>query len=121
VAAHRIGAHADLCATGRLVVDVAGRSVGIFEVAGEIFALRNRCPHQGGPLCEGAVMPALQCELMPDGIPREYLDEQQPVICCPWHGVEFDLRSGACLADPSQRVRTYTTYVERGDVYVDIP
>jgi nitrite reductase/ring-hydroxylating ferredoxin subunit len=121
VAAHRVGAHAELSASGRLVVDVGGRSVGVFEVDGELFALRNRCPHQGGPLCDGVVMPALLCELSADGIPREYLDEKQKVICCPWHGVEFDLRTGECLADPSQRVRTYATYVEGEDVYVEIP
>ena len=32
---------------------VAGRSIGVFNVGGEYFAIRNRCPHQGGPLCEG--------------------------------------------------------------------
>ena len=35
----------------RKIVEVAGRSIGIFNVSGEFFALRNRCPHQGGPLC----------------------------------------------------------------------
>ena len=38
---------------GRKIVEVAGRSIGVFNVGGELFALRNRCPHQGGPLCEG--------------------------------------------------------------------
>lgn len=37
----------------RKIVEVAGRSIGVFNVAGEFFALRNRCPHQGGPLCTG--------------------------------------------------------------------
>ena len=40
---------------GRKIVDVAGRSIGVFNLGGEYFALRNRCPHQGGPLCEGRV------------------------------------------------------------------
>ena len=39
---------------GRKIVEVAGRSIGVFNVGGEFFALRNRCPHQGGPLCEGS-------------------------------------------------------------------
>ncbi len=37
----------------RKIVTVAGRSIGIFNVDGEFFALRNRCPHQGGPLVRG--------------------------------------------------------------------
>ena len=39
----------------RKIVEVAGRSIGIFNLGGEFFALRNRCPHQGGPLCVGKV------------------------------------------------------------------
>ena len=37
----------------RKIVDVDGRSIGVFNVGGEYFALLNRCPHQGGPLCHG--------------------------------------------------------------------
>ena len=35
----------------RKLVEIAGRSIGLFNLAGEFFALRNRCPHQAGPLC----------------------------------------------------------------------
>ena len=37
----------------RKIVDVAGRTIGVFNVGGDYFALLNRCPHQGGPLCSG--------------------------------------------------------------------
>ncbi len=40
---------------GRKIVEVAGRSIGVFNLDGEFFALRNRCPHQGGPLCAGSL------------------------------------------------------------------
>ena len=47
-------ARADEIAPGeRKLVRVGGRSIGVFNVGGEYYALRNRCPHQGGPLCEG--------------------------------------------------------------------
>ncbi len=47
-------ARADEIAPGeRKIVDIGGRSVGVFNIGGEYFALRNRCPHQGGPLCAG--------------------------------------------------------------------
>ncbi len=48
---------------GRKIVTVAGRSIGIFNVNGAFFALRNRCPHQGGPLCEGALWGMLQARV----------------------------------------------------------
>ena len=39
----------------RKIVELAGRSIGVFNLGGEFFALRNRCPHQGGPLCAGSL------------------------------------------------------------------
>jgi nitrite reductase/ring-hydroxylating ferredoxin subunit len=50
----------------------------------------------------------------------EYLDEARPVVACPWHGVEFDLATGVCLADPTRRVASYRTRVEGTDVFVEI-
>ena len=37
----------------RRIVELAGRSIGLFNVGGRLFALHNGCPHRGGPLCEG--------------------------------------------------------------------
>src|SRR5262245_16917705 len=37
----------------RRLVKLGGREIGVFNVHGEFFAIRNRCPHQGGPLCRG--------------------------------------------------------------------
>jgi len=36
-------------------VTVGGRSIGVFNIRGQFYALRNRCPHQGAPLCLGRV------------------------------------------------------------------
>ena len=95
----------------RKIVEIAGRSIGVFNVDGEFFALRNRCPHQGGPLCEGFVIGALSS----DG-PGEY--EHRPHdahVRCPWHGWEFDLRTGASWFDPQRtRVARYDVRVQPG-------
>ena len=40
----------------RKIVDVGGRSIGVFNLQGEYFAVLNRCPHQGGPLCRGETL-----------------------------------------------------------------
>jgi 3-phenylpropionate/trans-cinnamate dioxygenase ferredoxin subunit len=96
---------------GRKLVEVAGRSIGIFNVGGEFFALRNRCPHQGGPLCEGK-----QLGLVESNRPGEYqYSRPGEMLRCPWHGWEFDLRTGQSWFDPRQvRVRSYPVSVEPG-------
>ncbi len=89
---------------GRKLVTVGGRSIGVFNVAGEYFALRNRCPHQGGPLCEGLQFAPLRAPV--PGIYDRGADGE--IIRCPWHGWEFDVRTGRSWFDPERtRVRSY--------------
>ena len=94
---------------GRKVVDVAGRSIGVFNVGGEFFALRNRCPHQGGPLCEGRLSGLLRSPR-----PGEYeYGRKGEILRCPWPGWEFDVRTGQSWFDPTRtRVRRYEVTVE---------
>src|SRR5688572_30928605 len=47
---------------GRLVVDIGDNTVGIFRVRGQLFAYENTCPHMGGPVCQGLIIPAVQSE-----------------------------------------------------------
>jgi nitrite reductase/ring-hydroxylating ferredoxin subunit len=96
---------------GRKLVEVAGRSIGVFHVEGEYFALRNRCPHQGGPLCEGKLGSWIEADR-----PGEYaLTRPNEMIRCPWHGWEFDLRTGQSYWDPRRRrVRPYAVHVASG-------
>jgi 3-phenylpropionate/trans-cinnamate dioxygenase ferredoxin subunit len=105
-------ARADEIAPGeRKLVDIGGRSIGVFNVAGEYFALRNRCPHQGGPLCEGFQFAPLR-STGPGQYARGTDDE---IIRCPWHGWEFDLRTGRSWFDPDHtRVRSYPVDVRPG-------
>ena len=48
--------------------------IAVFNVDGEFFALENACPHQGGPIADGAL--------------------EGPIVTCPWHAWCFDVRSG---------------------------
>ncbi len=97
---------------GRKIVEVAGRSIGVFNVGGEFLALRNRCPHQGGPLCEGGLSGLLEASA-----PGEYrYSRPGEMLRCPWHGWEFDLRTGQSWFDPARtRVRSYPVSVESGE------
>ena len=120
MARYTVGKRADIEDSRRVVVHVAGRSIGVVSSNGELFALRNICPHQQGPLCEGAIFPAHKASVSEDGSVTEYLDHDEPVISCPWHGWEFDLRTAACLADPTRRVATYPVTIEGDEIVIEV-
>jgi 3-phenylpropionate/trans-cinnamate dioxygenase ferredoxin subunit len=108
----------------RKIVMVAGRSVGVFNIDGQYFAVLNRCPHQGAPLCDGQLWSALQAPV--PGVYRES-ETEGPLLRCPWHGWEFDVRTGQSWFDPERmRVRRYlvtvealTTALEKGPYVVE--
>jgi 3-phenylpropionate/trans-cinnamate dioxygenase ferredoxin subunit len=120
LAEYVVGKAEDIGEGEHRIIDAGGRSVGVVRVDGQFFALRNRCAHQGGPVCEGAIFPALRAEIR-KGRLFEFYDQSQKVICCPWHGWEYDVATGRCLADPSRRIAVYQTTVKEGDVVVEVP
>jgi len=93
----------------RKIVEIAGRSIGVFNINGEFFALRNRCPHQGGPLCIGPLG-----GFVSSTGPGDYsVSRRGEILRCPWHGWEFDIRTGKSWFDPQRiRVRSYDVSVE---------
>lgn len=97
------------------VVSVNGREVGLFRVDGSVHAIPNRCPHQGGPLCEGPVDGALMAD---DG--RLRFDLEGEVVRCPWHQLPVRVTTGECLSIEELSVPTYEATVEDGGVYVDL-
>jgi 3-phenylpropionate/trans-cinnamate dioxygenase ferredoxin subunit len=96
---------------GRKIVDVDGRSIGVFHINGGYFALLNWCPHQGAPLCQGQLWSALEGD-----VPGAYkISRDGEIIACLWHGWEFDVRTGQSWCDPERlRVRAYDVRVEPG-------
>ena len=98
------------------LVEAGGREVGIVRWNGSIYAVSNICTHQRGPLCRGSLGGRLTA-----GAPGKLdLDDETPVLACPWHGWEFDVRTGRALWDDRYAVRTYETRVEQGRVLVGI-
>ena len=93
------------------IVTVKGREIGIFNVNQEFFALINRCPHQGAPLCRGAIVSRLEAPS-----PGDYrLTRHGEMLRCPWHCWEFDIRTGQSWCDPeSVHARTYAVEIEPG-------
>jgi nitrite reductase/ring-hydroxylating ferredoxin subunit len=100
----------------RRILEVDGRSIGIFNVGGRFYALRNQCPHKGGALCEGPV-----CGTVLPTDDRSYTyGREGEIIRCAWHGWEFDIATGQALVDPAVRARTYPVTVEDGSVVIDV-
>ncbi|HLR13333.1 MAG TPA: Rieske (2Fe-2S) protein [Burkholderiaceae bacterium] len=100
------------------LVDVAGRQIGIIKKGDEVFALRNLCPHKRAPLIRGTV----EGTMLPTPCAGELnYGMENEIIKCPWHGWEFDIKTGECLFGVSnKRVRTYPVSIREGDVYVSI-
>jgi nitrite reductase/ring-hydroxylating ferredoxin subunit len=100
----------------RKIVKAGVREIGVFRVGDRFYAIRNRCPHQGGPLCMGRIAPWARSEG-----PGDFSMEGEPaLIACPWHGWEYELSSGQSFLGPGEpRVKAYDVLVEKGDAIVE--
>ena len=88
---------------------MSGRSIGIFNVDGDFYAIRNRCPHQGAALCEGKLWGVLSS----DAPGSFHYTERKEILTCVSHGWEFSLKTGQSWCDPERlRVRSYDVNVE---------
>lgn len=80
------------------IVVVLGHPVALFNVGGSYYAISNICLHRGGPIGEGTL----------DG----------PVVTCPRHGWEYDVRTGRNIGNPAARLRTFAVRIDGDDVLV---
>ncbi len=105
----------------KIVVPFRGRAgIGVFNVNGELFALRNICPHKRGPLCTGELTGRITAAAPPSGHSAELTVEAEgEVLRCPWHQWPFDIASGRCLLDPNVRVKTYPVRIIGNDIVVE--
>jgi 3-phenylpropionate/trans-cinnamate dioxygenase ferredoxin subunit len=100
----------------RKIVEVGGRSIGVFNVNGSFVAVLNVCPHEGAPVCLGRVTGT-----MLSSAPGEFKwGREGEILACPWHGWEFDLTTGKCLTD-RRKLRRFSVMVEGDTVYLTIP
>jgi nitrite reductase/ring-hydroxylating ferredoxin subunit len=113
---HVVARMSDLPPGQRRIVEAEGRSIGVFNVHGRFYALRNSCPHQAAPLCRGAI----KAMAMP-GKPGEYAWAREgEILRCPWHGWEFDITTGRSVFNPHKtRVKIYEVTVEADDEAVE--
>jgi nitrite reductase (NADH) small subunit len=97
----RVAAATDIPNGERRIVHVEGLSIGLFHHHGQWYALRNQCMHRGGPVCTGTL--------------------EGDILTCPWHGFQYNLTTGALLADPLMTLDRYAVAERNGEIFLAIP
>lgn len=87
--------------SGAIAVEVEGKRLALINLSGEIYAIDDECPHEGGPLSEGAI--------------------SGEEIECPWHTSHFNIKTGRVTMDPAtEDVVTYRVRLVGDAVEVEI-
>ena len=110
-----VGAVADFAERSVELVELGRGRIGIIRWRDKFYGISNMCSHQGGPLCRGV----LSAHITAAEPGKLAVDESVPLLACPWHGWEFDVRTGRALLDPKRRVRTYAVRVAGDRVLVE--
>jgi nitrite reductase/ring-hydroxylating ferredoxin subunit len=97
----RVAAENEIAPGTSREVELQGRVVALFNVAGKLCAIDGICPHAGGPLGEGTL--------------------EGTVVTCPWHGWQFDVTTGRSPRNPACVQRSYEVKVEGGEILVAVP
>jgi nitrite reductase/ring-hydroxylating ferredoxin subunit len=113
-----VGKATDIKEGDRKVVTAGKREIGVFHKGGAFYAYSNTCLHQGGPACEGMLTQNVVDVIDKDGLyqGQNYGDETHFV--CPWHGYEYDLKTGECIGDRKLKLRKYDIVKRGEDIYV---
>jgi nitrite reductase/ring-hydroxylating ferredoxin subunit len=114
-----VGKISDFRENDHLVVTQGDLEIGVIHRDGNYYAYRNLCVHQGGPACEGIIMAKVEDVMWEDKTTHgQRFSEDEIHFVCPWHGFEYDLKTGEAVADRRKKLRSYDV-VKKGDsVYV---
>jgi len=94
-----VGTIEDIPKLGARVVKTSSGDIGVFRTADdEIFALRDECPHKGGPLSQGIV--------------------HGKKVTCPLHNWNIELDSGDAVAPDEGCAASYPVKIEAGKIYL---
>ncbi|MQA07821.1 MAG: Rieske 2Fe-2S domain-containing protein [Pseudonocardiaceae bacterium] len=116
---YRLGQVSDFPEGHHEVVVVGARQIGVFNIKGTLYALPNICPHQTGPVCEAKVLTgSLTADRESDFKPQWVYDNE--VVVCPWHGLEYHVPTGQCLAYEHIKIRRYKVEVTGDDVILRV-
>ncbi len=104
---------------GCLIAKVNSTEIGVFRHHGKLFAYGNYCLHSGGPACEGLIIARVEERILPDKTPDGlYFSDTATHFVCPWHGYEYDIATGECVADRNLKLRSYDVVEKDDGIYV---
>jgi nitrite reductase (NADH) small subunit len=114
-----VGRVGELAEGERRVISCDGTEVGVFNVDGELVAWYNQCAHRGGPVCQGRIYQRVLEPVDEHGETRMLQhDPTHKHIVCPWHGWEFDLKTGRHPGGDRFALRKAKLEIADGHVYV---
>jgi nitrite reductase (NADH) small subunit/3-phenylpropionate/trans-cinnamate dioxygenase ferredoxin subunit len=93
-----LGKVCDFASGAAVAVQAGRRTIAVFRVGDEFFAVNNACPHKGASLCDGEIVIS------------------DKLVRCPWHHWNWRLDNGKLESDPRQRLRTYEVAVNGNEV-----
>ena len=116
---YRIGIVSEFEEGTKKVFNLGKTEVGVFRLGGKFYAWNNICPHQGGPVCQGRLYPRVHENLDENKQSHGRLyDENNINIVCPWHGLEFDVRTGKHPGNEEIALDPFPVLIEGGEIYV---
>ena len=116
---YRIGTVNEFEEGTKKVFNLGENEVGVFRLGEEFYAWHNICPHQGGPVCQGRLYPRVHENLDENKKSHGRLyDENNLNIVCPWHGLEFDVRTGKHPGNEEIALDPFPIQIDGGEIYV---
>src|SRR3974377_172029 len=117
-----VGSASDFADPGRKVIALDRFEVAVFKLDGEFFAYLNHCPHMGGPVCQGKMIAKVEEIIAEDRTSRGMAFSRTRMhVVCPWHGYEFDIRTGVHPGNSRARLRRIPVAILGDDVIIDCP
>jgi nitrite reductase/ring-hydroxylating ferredoxin subunit len=102
----------------RRIITAGQREIGVFHAGGSYHAYSNYCLHSGGPACEGLLINRVVDVIAADRTYQGQTFSDELHFVCPWHGYEYDMKTGECAGDRTLKLRKYEV-VRRGEnIYV---
>ena len=102
----------------RRIVSAGRHEIGVFLKDGAFHAYSNYCLHAGGPACEGLMINRVVDVIAPDRTYQGQTFSDDVHFVCPWHGYEFELKTGECVADRRLRLKKFDVVRRGDDVFV---
>jgi nitrite reductase (NADH) small subunit len=102
-----------------LLVRQGDLEIGVYRRGTDLYAYKNLCVHQGGPVCQGITMHKVDELIRMDKTSAGFrFNMEEEHIVCPWHSFEYDITTGECVANRTLKLKKFEVITEEDSVYV---